>query len=117
MSRLVCSLVLLAAALLTGCGTPSVHPVYSKDKEATDAALVGAWKPTDGSDKTIYTVSREGGAYRLVATAEGDKPERYEFEVRLVQLGTFRFADVAASESDRKKLDEQWGTFFLPTHM
>src|SRR5215831_18616698 len=101
MSRSLWSVVLVAAAVLTGCGTPSVHAIYSKDKEITEPALVGAWKAADASDKTTYEVKRDGDAYRLAVTVTGDqgaKPERYEFEVHLVQLGSFKFADFAATE-------------------
>ena len=107
--------LVLAAITLGGCGTPSVHALYSKDKEATDAAAVGVWRSKD--DKTRFEVVREGDAYRLVVRKDEKDGEPIEFEVHLVQLGKHRFADFTAPGQDRKKQDEKWGPLFVPTHL
>src|SRR5437870_3291555 len=99
------SLALVAAAAISGCATPSIHPLYSKDKEVAEPGIVGAWKPSDKNDKTIYTVSRDGPAYRMVVK-DGDGSEPKVCDVRLVQLGKFRFADFSPTEKGAKGVDE-----------
>ena len=110
------SLVLVAATAITGCATPSIHPIYSTDKEATEPGIVGVWKPADENDKTIYTVSREGAAYRMVVK-DGDQDKSRVSDVHLVALGQFRFADFAAPENARSKVDDEWSALFIPTHL
>jgi hypothetical protein len=109
--------LVLATIVVGGCGTPSIHPLYSKDKEATDDAIVGTWRSTDKDDKTRFEVSRAGDAYRLVTRTDDKDAEPVEFEVHLLQLGKYRFADFAAPGGDRKKQDEKWGPLFVPTHL
>jgi hypothetical protein len=111
-------LAMLIAVALGGCSTPSVHTIYSKDKEVAEPALVGTWRGTDAGDKPTYAVSRAGDGYLLhVKNNEPQNPEEWDFDVQLVQLGAGRFADVAATEAERGKHDDHWGPFFLPTHL
>jgi hypothetical protein len=107
-----------AAALLTigGCGTPSIHPVWSKDKDIAEPTLVGVWRA--GEEKTTYTVARDGDAYRMTARDNDQKnPEEWALEMRLVKLGDARFADLTTPDSERSKVGDHWGAFFIPTHM
>lgn len=111
------SLFLLAAVGITGCGTASIHPLASDDTRTFDAALVGQWAKSD-KDDTVYTVAASGDQYTLVIEdKDAQKPERFEFEMRLVQLGKHRFVDVQAPQSERKKLDDKWSSLFIPAHL
>src|ERR1043165_6260597 len=109
MKRLM--LAMLGAVLaVTGCATPSVHPIFSKDDAPlTEPGLVGAWKQSD-SDAT-YTVSREGDGYRLIVRHKDDagaKDKEHVFTVRLVKIGDAKFADFSADTGDRGAIDEKW---------
>ncbi len=109
---------LMAAVLAGGCATPSVHTIYTKDKEVADPALVGTWKGADSTDKSTYAVSRSADAYRLhVMNNDAQHPEEWDLEVRLVQLGSARFADIAPTDDEKGKHDDHWGPLFLPTHL
>lgn len=106
------------AAVLTGCATPSVHPVWSEEKNHEEPALAGTWRPVRADDRTSYTVEARGDAYRL--TARNDDPERpasWEFLVRLAKFGPGTFADISAPPEERGRVGERWGPFFVPTHM
>jgi hypothetical protein len=116
MSTKLWILVVTAAAMLTGCGTPSLHPLHSEDKELFDSAIVGTWK--DGDDAPTYTVTRVGDRYRLLVKNNKTKePREWEMDVRLVQLGAGRFADFCAVENERRDHEERWGPLFVPTYM
>lgn len=108
-----------SALLLAGCGTPSVHPIYTKDREATDERLIGSWRDEDG--KTTYTVSQAKVGYRLHIGSKpadaAEKPVNSDFELHLVDLGAHRFADVSASAADRSQVEEKHSTLFIPTHL
>lgn len=116
MKRLACLVALVAAAVFTGCATPSVHPIYTQDTLVEDPAVVGTWKEA-GSGET-YTVTRAGDAYTLVVK-DNDKqrPREWKFAVRVTQIGPHRFADFSPAEDERQAHEERWGILFLPTHM
>lgn len=105
------------SAVLTGCSTPSVHPIYSAtDKPLAEPGLVGTWK--DKAARPTYTLTRAGDNYHmLVRSNESKEPEQWEFSVRLVKIGKANFADFAAVEDERKAHDDHWGPLFVPTHM
>ena len=113
------SLALASAALICGCGTPSIHPLASDDTKASDPALVGKWAKVEaGKNDAVYTVSPAGDHYALtVEDPDAKPPERWEFEFRLVQLGKHRFVDVQATEADRQKVDDKWSSCFIPAHL
>lgn len=116
MSSKLWALVLASAAFLGGCSTPSVHPIWSKEKDFADPALVGAWRPAEKDAHETYTLSRAGEWYHLVYEAKDAKDTR-EFDVRLVQLGKLRFADIAMPESAQRELGDKWDGFEIRTHM
>jgi hypothetical protein len=110
----------LGAAWLGGCGTPSVHPIYTKDTVIEDERIVGSWR--DEERKNTYTVSApKDSVYRLRvghrADEKGQKPEETDFEVRLVRLGGHLFIDAWAPASERKRVQEKHGPLFVATHM
>jgi hypothetical protein len=105
--------LLAAAAVLAGCETPSLRPLASEDKRITDAALVGTWQNEDD----VYTISVEDDHYRVVV-ADRDQPvQTWNLQMRPVQLGKHRFADLQAAEKELRAIDELWGPFFVPTHV
>jgi hypothetical protein len=110
---------LASALLLAGCATPSVHPIYTKDKEATDDRLVGSWRDEDG--KSLYAVAQAKAGYLLHIGSKpadaADKPVNSDFELHLVDIGAHRFVDVSASATDRDQIDKEHSTLFVPTHM
>jgi hypothetical protein len=99
----------LAAVVLAGCETPSIKPLASDDKRITDAALVGTWQSDDGG---TYTVRAEGDHYFVVV----EDHDKWNLEVRPIQLGKYRFADIQVAEKERRAVEERWGPFFVPTH-
>ena len=115
MNRTILPMLLLAAAALAGCETPSTQPLASEDKRITDAALIGTWQ---AEDKAFYTVSPEDDHY-LVVIDNRDAPNLHlwNLEMRPIQLGKYRFADFQAAEKERRAIEERWGPFFVPTHL
>ena len=119
MKRSLCSVVVLAATLVSGCGTPSVHPLATQSTQTTDPALVGTWaKPGAAKDEAVYIVAKSGDHYSLVVDdRDPSKPEKWEFELRVVQLGKYKFVDVQPTEADRKQLEDKWSSLVVPTHL
>lgn len=117
MFRSFCCAILASILAIAGCGTPSLHPLYSQETEIADPSVLGSWKGVDDKSPDTYTVSRDGSAYRLtIKNNDPAKPRRVDCEVHLLQLDKYRFADLYPIAKDRKQIDEVWGPLFIPAH-
>lgn len=79
--------MLIPAILLTGCGIPSVHPLYEAGDLVVDDQLTGTWEKEDG--KSSFAVMNvidlknqfiEGDRYSIVPM------EQYESESSLMEM-------------------------------
>jgi len=115
LNRTILPLLLLAAAVLAGCETPSIRPLASDDKRITDAALVGKWRSEEGD---TYTVQVKDDHY-LVVIKDHNKliGDKWNLEAQSIQLGKYRFVDIRVAKKERDTVDERWGPLFVPTHM
>jgi hypothetical protein len=116
----------LAAAVLTGCSTPSINPIYSDDQSevVTDDRVIGAWMEAvdEGKEpkKTRYEVQKRSDEktnwYPVKVTGESaDKSGSYE--LRLVKLGAHTYADLFPDRSERDRLGERLALSALPMHV
>lgn len=122
MNRILASACAGAIFATFGCSTPSVHTIWSADRSVKEPGLVGAWKQVqkDGSDPgTTYTVAAvDDEKSALVITSKEDgKEQAWSFELRTVELGKARFADVTLDEKTRHDLSDRHGPLAIPTHM
>jgi hypothetical protein len=91
--------VLLGCAALSGCGVPSVHPLYREIDLVEAPGIVGCWVPAgDNEDKEKYKFFRKPNekAYTMVYT-DGKTPAR--FDVHLVRLGKDLFMDTVPGDN------------------
>jgi len=106
------SWALLAMALLSGCITQSIHPIYDSRTLIFDDGLVGTWEIPGEEESWLF---------------EQDGPRRYklfwstkyeadvEMEARLVQIGEARFLDIYF-DSPPEGVGELASVFMLPVH-
>jgi len=87
----------LAAALLSsGCGDLlSLHPLYSERDKVFDTAYEGQWENKDDR----LTVRRAGDHYDVTLKTKLSPSQPVEYEVRFVEIGGARFADILLVES------------------
>jgi hypothetical protein len=92
----VSALPLVAVALtLAGCGDLlSLHSLYTAQDRVFDPAIEGRWQRED----TTLTVERDEGFYKLTTQSNKNPADRDEWEMRLVDVGGVRFADILDSE-------------------
>jgi hypothetical protein len=127
--------VLTLAAVLSGCSTPSINPLYSDDgrEVVADDRIVGEWVQAvnEGKDKPRpdrYTVTRvpvhdgDGRAaqYKMVRHRGGTDPAHTgpdSFEVHLVRLGGNHFIDAIPDQSALEGLGARFGLAVLPMHI
>jgi hypothetical protein len=116
-------------ALVAGCYTLSVHPLYTEADIVFDTRLIGVWGAPDESNET-WTFEKSGGdAYRLVLRNEGIEElegEKYQlvteidpvkdgiFEIHLVKLGEYLFFDVYPEEPEIG--NEYFKAHVIPAH-
>jgi len=83
--------VLVSSLLMSGCGDlVSLHPLYNEQDCVLDAALEGRWE----NDDAVLTVAREGDTYTVTYRPKSTPSEEQTFEMRLVDIGGVRFADI-----------------------
>ncbi len=100
----VAAIIIVVAALCTGCIVQSKNPLYSPDKKDVVflPALLGTWYDEDGMTTMIFERSGEK-SYSMTIEEEKEEPEGVsEFEVHLVQLGDFLFLDMDTSPLIKK---------------
>ena len=96
MRRIPCAALLGAALLISGCGDLiSLHGLYSVEDDVREPKLVGKWENKHG----LFTVERIGGYYEVTLQPKPVGTESTKFEMRLVDVGGVRFADLLPPES------------------
>ncbi len=93
MIRQALSLAVVVAAALAACGCGdllSLHPLYTAEDRILDPALEGRWENEDYR----MTVTRDGPAYLVKHEPRSGPSEVQEYEMRLVDLGGVRMADI-----------------------
>ena len=104
------SWALLVLAVLSGCITQTVHPIYDSKTLTFDERLVGTWQ-SEGDGSWILG---QGGprTYELMwQTSEGN----LEMEARLVQLGETRFLDIYCDDPP-EGVSDLASIFMMPLH-
>jgi hypothetical protein len=101
-------------ALLSGCWTKSIHPIYSDDTLVFDERLIGSFEDDEG----IWTVSRDGSdaysnSYRAVHVDEDGLVS--EFEAHLAEINDALILDVFP-EDWPDEASEMVGQFVVPVH-
>ena len=93
--RILMRLVVVTLALvLSGCLTPSIHPLYTDEDLVFEDSLVGTW--SDDDQAWTFRSDDEGG-YRLTVLDDG---EESKLIAHLVQLGEHRFLDLYPEDPD-----------------
>src|SRR5262245_57955387 len=87
---------LLGAAFLTaGCGDLlSLHALYTAHDNVVDPSLEGAWE----SKENRLIIQRGADFYEVRMEPKEEPAEATKYEVRLVNLGGVRFADLLAQD-------------------
>jgi len=85
--------VLFALAMLSGCVTQSVHPIYSEDTLTFDERLIGTFQQEDG----VWTFTQAGRqSYEAVFVDENGVSA--SFDVHLARINDTVFLDLHADE-------------------
>jgi hypothetical protein len=87
--------VLGAALLIAGCGDLlSLHALYTAQDSVTDTALEGTWESKDD----LLVIQRVADFYEVRLQPKQDPEKSTKFEVRLVNIGGIRFADLLSND-------------------
>jgi hypothetical protein len=132
MSYVKCFILGLAAFMISGCWTLSIHPLYIEKDVVTDPMLAGKWYSPedydqlwifeeDGDDAYLLTIV-EGvedqlkdaveNESRLVVTVDPDREA--SFEIHLVRLGEYTVMDFYPEEPEN--VNEFYKFHVIPAH-
>lgn len=97
-------------ALLSGCLTQSIHPIYSDDTLVFDERLIGSFADDDG----VWTFSRNGSdSYKAVHVDENGLVA--EFEAHLAEINDALILDLYPTEWP-DEASEMLGMFTVRVH-
>lgn len=85
--------VLFALAMLSGCLTQSVHPIYSDETLVFDEKLIGSFEDSDG----VWTFT-QAGSRSYDAEHVDKRGVRASFEVHLAEINDTVFLDLYPDE-------------------
>ena len=102
----------LLIALMSGCVTLSLHPLYTADDNVFQPELLGRWTEKDDDETWEFTKSGER-QYEVVLTEKDGK--RGVFEGHLVKLGGALFLDLRASPMEGD-MSTTWTGHLVPAH-
>ncbi|MCH7825717.1 MAG: hypothetical protein IH849_13025 [Acidobacteria bacterium] len=109
----VLSWALLAMAVLSGCITQSIYPIYDSKILTFDERLVGAW--VSDAEEISWVFEKDGSrGYTLVFYSE-DEAQPLELEARMVRIGETLFLDLYLDEVPND-INNLIGVFTLPLH-
>ena len=101
------------AALLAGCWTLSIEPLYTEETLTYTDDLVGTWgNPDDPDDETSTFLPESDSTYRLIIKEEGE-PDGV-FEAHLVRLDGRLYLDLLPEEPECG--GELYVSHMLPAH-
>lgn len=106
------SWALLALALLSGCVTQAIHPIYDARTLTFDEALIGTWSVADGDEAWRFDQDGPRG-YRLMWRSADEGT--LEMEAHLAQIGETRFLNLHLDDVP-EGMSDLAAVFVLPLH-
>jgi hypothetical protein len=103
---LAACLLIVAAAVSSGCLVLNVHPAYDDDTIGWDPALVGSWVDSDDN----VTVDITGGEWKSYKIRYAHPIEKGELTGYLTSIGDERYLDVMPARGEDR------GSFVVPVH-
>ena len=101
----------MVMALLSGCLTKSLHPIYSDDTLVFDERLIGSFDDDEGG---IWTLSRDGtDSYKAVHVDEDGLVA--EFEAHLAEINDALILDFYPT-GGFDEVSETLAHFLIPVH-
>jgi hypothetical protein len=101
----------VVAVLVSGCGVPSLYPLYTDKDPVFDPALIGTWSMKDGP--ILKFTKGPNKSYELICT---DKKGSAKFETHLIRLGKNLFLDTFPIDSGLGQ-NEFYAIHLIPAHM
>ena len=89
------ALFIVVASSALGACVPSVYPLYTDKDLRFDPGLVGVWSDDKEPDEAWTFTKVNDTSYELVIK---DEAKSAPFDAHLVQIGKYRFLDIAPAE-------------------
>lgn len=109
--------VLLLAVMLSGCVVYSLQPVVAKEDAVSSDAIVGSWKDPDSKDPEVIRFEKSGPNGYTMGITDAATGLAQTYDVRLIRLGKYLFADVAFKALRLKDQDVESPAGLLSVHM
>jgi hypothetical protein len=111
------SIVIMMAAALCACSSPSLQPLAGPESLVSDPGLVGTWA-TDPPNPTrvVVTNGTDGRYVGALSVQNAGQPIALMLDLSLTQIGDDQYVDLYLAKSEREALAERYGFLALPVH-
>jgi hypothetical protein len=105
-------------AVLAGCSTPSLGPIATTSTAVSDPGILGTWTTESPWPMTATVSAQAGDTYMLdlTVTPRDGSPVRRRIDLKLVDIGKHRYADLYLEHLDRDGLFGTYGHLAIPVH-
>jgi hypothetical protein len=118
MQRILLIVACAYAAIVCGCASPSLHPLYGPETLTEDPGLVGEWATEGPTVTRIVVTEAADGRYHGALTIRRGTETRASvgLELALTDIGEDRYVDLFLARADRETLAGHYGFLALPVH-
>jgi hypothetical protein len=115
-------MLVAAAAVLSGCGSPFLHSPSSEATAATDPGIVGEWITTEPqqirAQITPPSPDTPNHPYSAALTVHDKDALKTSLSLELVlmEIGNTRYADLFLARPERDQLVGRYGFLVVPVH-
>jgi hypothetical protein len=111
------SIIVVLAAALVACSSPSIRPLAGPESLVSDPGLVGTWV-TEGPNPTrvVVTEGTDGKYLGAVELQTADRTISLALDLSLTQIGDDMYVDLYLAKPEREALVGRYGFLALPVH-
>ena len=111
------SILLVMAAALIACSTPSLQPLAGPESLVSDAGLVGTWAMEPPNElRVVVTEGTDGRYLGALDVQNAGRTTSLMLELSLTQIGGDRYVDLFLAKPERDALAGRYGFLALPVH-
>ena len=111
------SMIVLMAAVLYACSSPSLQPLAGPESLVSDPGLVGTWAmDPPNQTRVVVTQGADGRYVGALDVQNAGRTTSLMLDVSLTQIGNDQYVDLYLAKSERDALAGRYGFLALPVH-
>lgn len=111
------SLMVIMAAALCACSSPSLQPLAGPESLVSDPGLVGTWVMDPPHQmRVVVTEGKDGRYVGALDVQSAGGTTSLILDLSLTEIGNDKYVDLYLAKSEREALAARYGFLALPVH-